>query len=387
MVRSWCAGQAPDRTDGASRVESEDCAALYDVASLRSADKDAAAERKGWEEARARWGEAFELAKNAWGIRDDIAAIPARLAQLSEKLEEFEPATDYWDRYAEVVEKKEIFPASRKTHIEDAPHGGCLSLRSPCDDPLTGEGNCEDVVPIVGPCVCAIQVTAPEPPPGGGGDDPPWEQGSVAVDGETIAVYLMPVSETPGSVPLGIIPVPGVRTRTPWRGEMLRVGDVVCAEQKVPIEFEHRYTYSWGSFEPDRIRIEGASFCVEVVAETEGCDGAPGWFGARFTEFQAGIPSFAPAALGGLATGPTTFALRPNEKSGAKFQPSSGIVVVAVRAEARNSLFRGTPVPLNGFLKGRIVYDPSSDSSRLEIIEARFGGMTPEGYQGPLPVD
>ena len=268
----------------------------------------------------------------------------------------------------------------------DAPYGGCLNLGSPCDDPLTGEGNCEDVVPIVGPCVCAIQVTAPEPGPGGGG--PEWgDDGVIFPDGDSVSVYLMPLPDDPGFLPMVPAPVPQVRTRTPWRGEMLRVGDILCAEQKLPIEIEHRYTYSWGFFEPDRIRLEGTSFCAAIVAEMEGCDGEEGWLGARFTEFQAEIPSFVPNALPGFATGVTTFALRPHEKSGLKFQPSSGIVVVAVRAEARNAMFRGTPVPLNGFLKGRIVYDPVEDTSRLEVIEARFGGMTPEGYQGPRPVD
>ncbi len=104
----------------ALRIEPDNPGALYDVASLHNSDGDEAAERGDWVTARARWSEGFELARKAYATRQDIPAIPARLAQLSEKLEEFERAADYWDRYAEVVEREEIFPASRRTHIEMA---------------------------------------------------------------------------------------------------------------------------------------------------------------------------------------------------------------------------------------------------------------------------
>lgn len=113
----------------ALRLDPENPGALYDVASLHNSDGDEAAERGDWVTARARWSEAFELARRASEIRDDIPAIPARLAQLGEKLEEFERAADYWDRYAAVVAEEEIFPASRRTHVEMA-EGRSRALRA-----------------------------------------------------------------------------------------------------------------------------------------------------------------------------------------------------------------------------------------------------------------
>jgi hypothetical protein len=221
-----------------------------------------------------------------------------------------------------------------------------------------------------------------------GPDPDPGPCGGRAIDeDDTFTVEFMARPDYLEGVPSADDYLPEVQEARPWRGEVLRTGDVLCAAQKRPLEFEHRNSHSWGTLQPDEIRVAGTLFCVEVVTETDGCDGEPGWLGLRFTEFQAELPSYEPKLLKGLSTGRTTFALRSHERSGVKFQPSTGIVVVAVRGEARNSLFRGTPVPLDGFLTGRIVYDPSVDESRLDIIEARFTGMTPETYQGPRPVD
>jgi hypothetical protein len=200
------------------------------------------------------------------------------------------------------------------------------------------------------------------PPTGWGAEGPEEEEGS------QFGVRLRRRSLTGGdgfSSPGTPLPVPVA-------------GDQLCAEQIGSATIVHRYNLPWGFATSDRLRIENARFCVEILGSIDG-DGQ--WLVFRVTELEGFLPSFSPSALPVFETGDNHVGLDDLPSRG-KLHLPTGTVLAEVRARLGNDLF-GLPfsVPLRAGVRGKL----DLDQALLTIERAQVDAATPSDYQGPFP--